>query len=179
MRTLFHSLAAAILAVGLTLSPAAAGPFDTTAAPIEQYIGQQEGVPDFNFTKAEFGNSEWGAVAHLLVESGVYLVNGATVVYNAATDAVDVYVSVGTYSEAKEAKQRTGEAAYFDCGFLMTYGEIVMHAGKPHCIPGSAVGTASTSPQSVYSHTIGAVARSCTFETNDGNGDPSGHQHSC
>jgi hypothetical protein len=174
MRTLFHSLAAAVLAVGLMLSPAAAGPFDTTAAPIEQYIGQQEGVPDFNFTKAEFGNSEWGAVGHLLVETGVYLVNGATVVYNAATDEVLIWEGRGTNSEAKSAKHYPEGSGCFG-----TYGTVEFIGGVKTCIPGSSVGSASTSVYAVHTGTTPAQARSCTFETNDGNGDPSGHQHSC
>jgi hypothetical protein len=55
----------------------------------------------------------------------------------------------GGYSEAKPAKQRQGEEAYFDCGFPMTYGTIESIGGVLTCIPGSAIGEASTSPSIV------------------------------
>jgi hypothetical protein len=55
-------------------------------------------------------------------------------------------IVTGGYSEAKSAKQRQGEDAYFDCGFPMTFGTIESIGGVLTCIPGSSVGTASTSP---------------------------------
>lgn len=161
-------IAAAGMLLASSVVAVAAGPFTAANNALfdasEAYYGGAEGVPDFQFTRAEFGQTELGQLIHLGAENVVATLAGYTVVYNAATDAVDVYRAEGTYSEGKEARQRTGEAAYFDCGFPMTFGSIVEHAGELICIPGSSVGTASTSPQAVYVGTTPGTARSCTFD---------------
>lgn len=54
------------------------------------------------FTKAEFGNTNLGAILHLGSEMAVTIIHGYTVVYNPAKDAVDVYVNAGAGFNGKD-----------------------------------------------------------------------------
>lgn len=137
------------------LSPAQADAFDNANA----YYSQKYGVPDFKFTKSEFGNTNLGRVLHLGVEVLVETFWGATVVYNPKTDTVYVWGSIGGYSEPENVKQYSADSTCFG-----TYGMEVSIGGVATCIPGSSVGSASTVPQPVLLGVIGAKDRSCTFD---------------
>lgn len=152
-------IAAAALSL-VSMSSAIAGPaWNAANNSLSDYYGNKYGVPDWNMTRAEFGNSDFAALLHLGAEGAYELVNGFTVVYSPATDEVLIWESRGTNSEAKEAKTYGGNSSCFG-----TYGMEVMHAGKPLCLPGSSVGSASTSVYQVHVGTIPAQDRVCTFE---------------
>lgn len=136
----------------LTLSTAAvAGPFEDANA----YYGAKYGVPDFTFTKAEFGNTNLGRLIHLGAEVVVEAIAGATVVYNPATQAVDVYVT------GSEFKGRTLFAT--DRCLLLSGKTALGVAGADGiCLPADTqVGNAGGLG---YSHTNPAINRSCSFD---------------
>ena len=178
MRTgLLTSAVKAFAAVALSaatlfgvMAPAQAGPFDVFAKPFETYLGSgangQPKVPDFNFTRQDFHqNSELKAIGHLTKDLIVATVHGYTVTYNPKTDEVKVYGWVGGFSEAKEAKTYGADSSCFG-----TYGIETLVGGVPTCIPGSSVGTASTSPLKVLLSTTPGQERSCTWDPkSDGN----------
>lgn len=179
-----HMIAGLVVASMLALSTigaAVAGPFETFAAPLETYYGSgangQPEVPDFHFTKAEFGNTNFGAILHLGAEAVVAHFNGYTVVYNPATDSVDVYVNAGAEGDDHNPNVIPNKW----CAALA-----VSDPSHPKLRQGGycdyATSNATLAPKSggmTYTHTIAATERECTFETNDKNGDPSGHEHSC
>lgn len=156
-RTLSKSIICAVAAFTFMVPQAAvAGPFETASA----YYGNKYGVPDFTFTKSEFGNTSLGQKIHLKLEVIVEHFWGATVVYNPATDEVLVWGSVGSYSPGKEPD--TVDPYTSGCSF--TYGSVVMVGGTPFCVPGSSVGTASSHPQTVLLSHTPAKPRECTFD---------------
>lgn len=159
------------------LAPAYAGSlFDKFAKPFETYYGSgangQPGVPDFKFTRDNFAKSDLKAIAHLTLDAGISHFKGYTIYYNPGKDEVLVWGSVGSYSEAVEAK--TIGYGVIDCG-AMTYGTIEYIGGVPTCVAGSSIGTASTSPQPVLLGTIPGQTRSCTWDP----GKQGGDTHSC
>lgn len=150
-----RSLILASVAMLGMIGGALAGPFETANA----YYSGKYGVPDFTFTKSEFGKTALGQNIHLAGEVIVETIFGATVVYIPGSPEVLVFEARGTNSEAKEAKTYGGNSSCFG-----TYGMEIMHAGQPLCLPGSSVGSASTSVYQVQVGTIAAVPRSCSFD---------------
>jgi len=168
-RMLFGALAvAALVSVASTVaftSPAFAGPFETAAAPFENYYGSQHGVPDFTFTKAEFGNTNLGAIVHLGAEVVYATVHGYTVVYNPATD--EVLVWSGNTPEFK------GRTIYADTKCeLLPRGSGKWVLGIPSAGGGCEYDTlAGNAGGSVVIGVIGATERECTWTAK--------HEHSC
>lgn len=138
-----------------TLAPAHAGAFDKANA----YYSSKYGVPDFKFTRSEFGKTGLGRAIHLGGEVLVETFLGATVVYNPKTDTVYIWGSIGGYSEPETVKQYSDNSSCFG-----TYGMEVSIGGVMTCIPGSSVGSGSTSPQRILTGTVPGSARSCTFD---------------
>lgn len=155
-----------------SLVPAYAAPaWNFANAQSSAYYGNKYGVPDWSMTRAEFGNSDFAALFHLGFEALYEVKHGFAIHYSPATNEVKIWRLEGTNSGVQAPKQRTGEAAYFDCGFPMTYGSIEVVGGVPTCIPGDSIGSASTSVYSVLDKVIPAKARECTFTGI--------HTHSC
>jgi hypothetical protein len=158
IRSFVMALAAAA-AFAFTSSVALAGPF--TAANNAAFnaanakYGNESGVPDFQFTKSEFGNTELGQLIHLGAEVVVATVKGYTVIYNPATDAVHVYVNAGKGYSEPTMTTSTLKACGPGHWFTQNVG------GKIWCTPAHLVGN-SGGP--TYSHTNPAIARSCTFD---------------
>jgi hypothetical protein len=163
------TIAIASVAMCASLVPAHAGPaWDFANNTLSNYYGNKYGVPDWNMSRDEFKNSwlpnsDTLALLHLGKEAAFEFKHDFVVVYSPATNEVKIWRTMGTNSGVQAPKQRTGEAAYFDCGFPMTYGSIELIGGVPTCIPGDSVGSASTSVYSVHVGTIPAQARECTF----------------
>lgn len=160
------SFASTMLAVLALAGPALAGPFETASA----NMGAKYGVPDFTFTKAEFGNTALGQNIHLGLEMVVEHFNGATVVYNPATDAVDVYVNAGSGFNGRII-YATDRCELLPKGS----GKLVLGVAGADgiCLPADTL--AGKSGGLAYSHTIDATSRECTFEVNH----PGSHEHSC
>lgn len=138
----------------LSIAPAHAGPFENANA----YYGNKYGVPDFTFTKAEFGNTNLGRLIHLGIDVLVEHFHGATVVYNPATGEVLVWGDSGAPGDdfnpdvipnkfcgpdAPETATRDG--GY--CDYATSNATLAPSVGGPY-----------------LKETIPAVARSCTFD---------------
>jgi hypothetical protein len=166
-------IVAAFLGAGtmlMAMTPTKAGPiWDIPSNALATKYGTDYSVPDWTFTKSEFGNTDLGASLHLGADAVLEVIGGFTVDYNPATGEVKVWRPEGTNSEAKEAKTYP-----INSGCFGTYGLYESIGGVMTCIPGSSVGTASTSVYSVLDHTIPAQARSCTYTVNI-----SGEGHTC
>ena len=129
-----------------------------------KYSSELQGHTD-QLKKSEFGPFP---VAHLGIDVLVDGFLGGTLVYNPATQEVKLYGSRGNFSEAQSAKQYAADSSCFG-----TYGMEVSIGGVPTCIPGSSIGTASTSPVPYLIGTIAAKDYTCTWTPN-GSG-----AHSC
>lgn len=158
------NLIAAIALAASLLPPslASADAFDNANA----YLGAKYGVPDFEFDRTEFGNSNFQRVIHLGIEILVEKIVGGIVVYVPATGEQKVFKDAGNgYSEPIQT-----EASMASCGpghwFIQNVG------GAVWCTPAHLVGA---SGGSYHSHTIPAVARECTFEVDL----PGAHEHTC
>lgn len=169
MKRLIALSAAVLVAItaSLFVNPVQAGPFETVAAPLESFYGSQSGVPDFKFTKSEFGATTLGAIVHLGADALVATVKGYTVVYNPAKNAVDVYVNGG--------KGFDGKIIYATSKCQLLSG--ITALGNPGtdgiCLPADTLVGNAGGP--AYSHTDPAIARSCTWDPkSDGVG-----VHSC
>jgi hypothetical protein len=166
---LLTALTAAILLTTPALTtPALAGPFETANA----YYGNKYGVPDFHFTKAEFGNTVLGQNIHLGLEAVVEHVKGATVVYNPATDEVLVW-AVSHGSEGDD--HNPGVIPNKHCAALDATAPQKRQGGFCDYATSNATLAPSTDSGIYLAGTIPATARECTFKVNV-NG---AHEHSC
>lgn len=164
MNRLITLAVAALVAItaAIIANPAQAGPFETANA----YYGNKYGVPDFTFTKSEFGNTTLGQLIHLGAEVVVEKVKGATVVYNPATGEVNVWGTI----PASKGTQASTYPAYSKC--FGTYGFIDSLGA---CIPGSSVGSESSPASTVLLSTTPGTPRTCSFDAGKDGKDV----HSC
>ncbi len=129
-----------------------------------KYANQLQGH-NVQLTKSEFGKFP---VAHLGIDVLIDGVLGGTLIYNPATNAIQVWGSMGGFSEAEDAKMYSADSSCFGSN-----GMEVSVGGVPTCIPGSLVGTASTSPTPYLISTTPGAAASCTWTPNGSD------SHSC
>lgn len=152
------------LALMLSASTATlAGPFETANA----YYGAKYHVPDFKFTKAEFGNTPWGQVIHLGKDAFIEHFKGATVVYNPAKNEVRVYVNSGSAFN--------GRIIFATSKCQLLSGKTALGNPGPDgiCLPADTLVGNNGGPS--LSSVTPAQARSCTFDAGKDGKDV----HSC
>lgn len=147
----FILAAASIVSMG---SLSLAGPFETANA----YLGGKYGVPDFTFTKSEFGRTNIGQLIHLGAELVVERIAGATVVYNPATNEVLVWGTIAATSGTAAKQYASGS------GCFGTYGTVVSFGTQSVCVPGSSIGSEGSPERTVLLSTTPGTPRSCSFD---------------
>jgi hypothetical protein len=145
------SIAFAAVATFGAVAPANADPFDVA----NWAYGKAYNVPDFKFTKSEFGSTYNKQLLHLAIETGVVLLKGAKVVYHPATNEIWVYGYAGAgYSEPTQTRE-TIEA----CGPGHWFTQVV--GGDIWCTPAHLVGN---SGGTYLAGVIPGTVRECTFD---------------
>ena len=159
MRT-YHSLAAAVLAVGLafTATAAQADAWDIAKANAEAYLeAQYPHVDNVTLVKPEFGNTTFKATGHLIVDVLFDGIFGGTIEYTPAKAAFDNFVDAGKgYSEPAQTRETMAS-----CGPGHWFTQDV--GGVTWCTPAHLVGK---SGGSTYVGTTPAVERECEWTPN-------------